>query len=139
MKGDFKMKFYRKLLVLFMVFVMLLISVACTKNNTKNKIGKEIELDNIAKITVSTQMTDPIKDVVLEEKEWDEVLKKLNTLSLSKVEEEKVKGWQYLFSFEQKVGDNIFIYFVDKNKIYIGNGVYEVSGYEPNDFLYLFE
>lgn len=127
----------KKHYLILLTVIMTLLLISCASENTKNEIGENIELNKITKITVSTQMTEPKQDVVLKEEKWKELVNKLNAFSLTETSQEKQKGWQYLFKIEQD-GNITLISFSD-NKVTVGETVYEVKNYDPNEFLYLFE
>lgn len=127
----------KKHYLILLTVIMTLLLISCASENTKNEIGENIELNKITKITVSTQMTESKQDVVLKEEKWKELVNKLNAFSLTETSQEKQKGWQYLFKIEQD-GNITLISFSD-NKVTVGETVYEVKNYDPNEFLYLFE
>ena len=96
-----------------------------------------INLAQVEKITVSTQMTPQKQDIVIESKDYEELVNKLNAYPLKQITDPQ-KGWQYLFEIEQKDGVVTLVSFME-NRVTVDETVYEVEGYESDDFLYLFE
>ncbi len=121
---------------LLIVFISLL--VGCTAKNPKDEMGfMNINLAQVEKITVSTQMTPQKQDIVIESKDYEELVNKLNAYPLKQITDPQ-KGWQYLFEIEQKDGVVTLVSFME-NRVTVDETVYEVEGYESDDFLYLFE
>lgn len=128
----------RKIIYTTFIISILLVVSACSKSNDTNEITKILSEKNIVEIKVSTQMTSKKQDVVLNEEYWGKLLDKFNSFSLKQIDEEKKNGWQYLFKIEQKEDVVTLISFME-DRVTIDGTVYEVEGYNSNDFLYLFE
>lgn len=126
-------KFY-----LITLVVSLILLASCASNNSGYEKSMNINLKEIKQITVSTQTTEEKQDVVVENEKVDELIKKLNSYSIRETKAEKEKGWQYLFKIEKKEGGIILISFME-DRVTMDETVYEVEGYDSNDFSYLFK
>ena len=123
---------------LIAIIISLVLLEGCVSNNSGDEKSMNINIDGIEQITISTQVTDPKQDYVLEDEEIKVVLDKLNSYSLKEITDEKEAGWQYLIKIEKKGGDITLISFMD-NKVKVNDILYEVRDYNVNDFLYLFD
>lgn len=124
-------------LVVVLVFTILLVSCASEKSENEG-VSMDIDLEQVEKITVSTQMTDPKQEIALKKEEWEDLIDKLNALSLEQTTDEMEKGWQYMFKIEQKGDVTTLVSFME-DKVIIDETIYRVKDYNSNDFLDLFE
>jgi len=112
--------------------------VGCASKNPKEEMEfMNINLDQVEKITVSTQMTPQKQDVVIKNKDYEKIVNKLNSYHLKQATD-PLKGWQYLFKIEQQDGVITLVSFME-NRVTVDDTLYEVGGYDSDDFLYLFE
>lgn len=129
----------KKYFLIMVILVAIILSVGCAFDKSKQEVtSMGINLEQVEKITVSTQMTNPKQDIVLENKDWKDCVNKLNGYSLKQTTDEKKNGWQYLFQIEQRGGVVTVLSFMD-DRVTVDGTVYEVEGYDSRDFLYLFE
>lgn len=124
-------------LVIVLVFTILLVSCASEKSENEG-VSMDIDLEHVEKITVSTQMTDPKQEIALKKEEWEDLIDKLNALSLEQTTDEMKKGWQYMFKIDQKGDVTTLVSFME-DKVIIDETIYRVKDYNSDDFLYLFE
>lgn len=129
----------KKYFLMTFLLVSVILSVGCVSDKTEEEAtSMGIHLEQVEKITVSTQMTNPKQDIVLENKDREDCVNKLNEYSLKQTNDEQKKGWQYLFKIEQDGGVVTLVSFMD-DRVTVDGTVYEVEGYDSRDFLYLFE
>lgn len=129
----------KKYFLMTFLLVSVILSVGCVSDKTEEEAtSMGIYLEQVEQITVSTQMTNPKQDIVLENKDWKDCVNKLNGYSLKQTTNEKKNGWQYLFQIEQRGGVVTVLSFMD-DRVTVDGTVYEVEGYDSRDFLYLFE
>ncbi len=120
-----------------LMFVLAFLLTSCQDNNPNSDVLKNIDLNKISKITVSTTMTNPKKDRTLKKAEYEKVLNTLNRISMTKVENDYAKGWQYYFVIQEDWKKTMISF--NGDNAYIGDCKFKISGYNPFDFLYLFE
>lgn len=123
---------------MYIFLILLMFVFTSCSSNKKNEILKQLSIDNIKSITVSTQMTDKKQDIVLKKEQWEDLLSRLNNIYLNKTKMEKKNGWQYLFKIEKNDNTTVLISFMENN-VTIGNTVYTTDNYNSDDFLYLFK
>ena len=129
----------KKYFLMTFLLVSVILSVGCVSDKTEEEAtSMGIHLEQVEKITVSTQMTNPKQDIVLENKDLKDCVNKLNEYSLKQTNDEQKKGWQYLFKIEREGGVVTVLSFMD-DRVTVDGTVYEVEGYDSRDFLYLFE
>lgn len=129
----------KKYFLITFLLVSVILSVGCVSDKTEEEAtSMGIHLEQVEKITVSTQMTNPKQDIVLENKDREDCVNKLNEYSLKQTNDEQKKGWQYLFKIEREGGVVTLVSFMD-DRVTVDGTVYEVEGYDSRDFLYLFE
>ncbi|EFE27704.1 hypothetical protein HMPREF0389_01623 [Filifactor alocis ATCC 35896] len=129
----------KKYFLMTFLLVFVILSVGCVSDKTEEEAtSMGIYLEQVEKITVSTQMTNPKQDIVLENKDREDCVNKLNEYSLKQTNDEQKNGWQYLFKIEQEGGVVNLVSFMD-DRVTVDGTVYEVEGYDSRDFLYLFE
>ncbi len=134
-----KNNIYSIVIVISLVFLVGCVSENAVSDNTEDSTSMNISLAGIEKVTVSTQMTDPKQDIVIESEKVDDLLKKLNSYSLKQIVDDERKGWQYLIKIEKKEDEITLISFRGDNKVVVDDILYEVSDYNSDDFLYLFK
>lgn len=122
--------------VSLMMFLMILFG--CISNNSADEKFMDIDSDGIDQITISSQITEKKKDVVIESDKVEDFIKKLNSYSLKETTNEKKKGWEYLIKIEKSDGEITLISFMD-NTVQVNEIIYEVKDYNMNDFSYLFD
>ena len=128
----------KKYFLMTFLLVSVILSVGCVSDKTEEEAtSMGIHLEQVEKITVSTQMTNPKQDIVLENKDREDCVNKLNEYSLKQTNDEQKKGRQYLFKIEQEGGVVNLVSFMD-DRVTVDGTVYEVEGYDSRDFLYLF-
>ena len=128
----------KKTFYLMTLIISLILLVSCASDNSGDEKSMNINQEEIKQITVSTQTTEQKQDVVIENEKIDELIKILNSYSISETTEEAKAGWQYLFNIEKKSGEIILISFMEK-KVKVNDILYEVEGYNIDDFSYLFK
>lgn len=129
----------KKYFLMTFLLVFVILSVGYVSDKTEEEAtSMGIHLEQVEKITVSTQITNPKQDIVLENKDREDCVNKLNEYSLKQTNDEQKKGWQYLFKIEQDGGVVTLVSFMD-DRVTVDGTVYEVEGYDSRDFLYLFE
>lgn len=128
-------------IIMLMIFAFSLIS--CSAKSDKGEQKLDIDVNDIVKITVKTQMTDtPPEETEISESDWAALADKLNAIELAEKigmdKQETKHGWQYLFAIESKDQSMLHISFLEDEATM--NGIsYKISNYHPDDFLYLFE
>lgn len=138
-KNKMEVVVMRKYFLITVILVAIILSVGCVSDKTEEEAtSMGIYLEQVEKITVSTQMTNPKQDIVLENEDLEDCVNKLNEYSLKQTNDEQKKGWQYLFKIEREGGVVTVLSFMD-DRVTVDGTVYEVEGYDSRDFLYLFE
>lgn len=105
----------------------------------KHRMADIVNLDDISEISIITQMTDPPKELNVSESECKGLIDVLKGYTLKRLHREIPKGWQYRFEIKMKNGESISILFQGSGRVVINDKYYNVYGYSPDDFLYLFE
>lgn len=125
----------KKHIVALIVFILLLSGCLLKKDEMTYM---NINPDKVEQIRVSTQVTDVKQDIAVASKDLGDLVNKLNSYPLKKINAEKSKGWQYLFTIVYSDGGLIYISFME-NLVIWDDSIYEVKDYNTDDFLYLFQ
>ncbi len=145
---DMQKKLYTIIDILIVILILIVIYMLFFK---KNNMADVVDLNDISEINIRTQMTSPLKELDVPESEYDGLIELLKKYKVKEIHREIPKGWQYNFKIKTKSGENISILFqgsdtIDSNgrkravgRVVINDKYYNVYGYSPNDFLYLFE
>ena len=119
--------------------VILILILAYMLFFRKHRMADIVNLDDISEISIRTQMTDPPKELDVPKSKYKGLMDVLKGYTLKELHREIPKGWQYNFEIKTKSGENISILFQGSGRVVINDKYYNVYGYSPNDFLYLFE
>jgi hypothetical protein len=125
----------KKHIVALIVFILLLSGCLLKKDEMTYM---NINPDKVEQIRVSTQVTDVKQDIAVASKDLGDLVNKLNSYPLKKINAEKSKGWQYLFTIVYSDGGLTYISFME-NLVIWDDSIYEVKDYNTDDFLYLFQ
>lgn len=99
----------------------------------------EFSRDGITEVTGTSQMSDPVANVVLPKSSVEKLLNQIEELCLQPTDaDDDKKGWEYLFVVKYDNGSTISISLSEEN-IKIDGNVYKTTQYKSNDFLVYFE
>ena len=129
---NFNKKIVISILVIFAVLLVLLVFL---RLNHTNEI---ITRADIKAITAMSQTTDNLRTVNVPSGKQSEIVEILNSLKKKKVKMDDFGGWQYSFWIEFENAPGMSISIMDDIMTVSGEH-YEISGYEPGDFDFLFE
>lgn len=107
-------------------------------------LGQHIQVseDVVSEMVVSTQMTDPPQEIIVDENQYKEVIEKIESYKISESDEEIGNGWQYRILMKSDVMESdMELTFMD-DKVYLVKGglarTYTLEGYDKWDFYHLF-
>ncbi len=126
--------------IVFLISALILSMFIWLATNPATKPATiDIEIYDIKKITAVTQMTDSSPTVIdVPEKDWEELLTKINSLSAQKIDSEDMNGWEYSFTITYEDESTLQIIFRNE-KVKVGDSYYLVTDYNKNDFMYVFK
>lgn len=99
----------------------------------------EFNRNGITEVTGTSQMSDPVANVVLPKSSVEKLLNQIEELCLQPTDaDDDKKGWEYLFAVKYDDGSTTSIS-LSEEKIKIDGKVYETDLYQSNDFSAYFE
>ena len=122
---------------IFIVIVICFLT-ACSKKGDVSSIMDYVMVDIVSQISVTSQGGTFVENRVIEENLWERLFSIWGSFSLELKKSCDKNGWEYLFVIEQSNGKTIQLSF-GENLVRIGNSVYELTGYDSDDFLFLFD
>lgn len=127
----------KKTLCLILAGLLLILSGCATSQ--KNE-PYTINRTGITKITGTSQMSRPVKNIVIPSEKTEELLNQLDALHLIPTgEKNDLKGWQYFFDIEYGNGTTIRITLISESLVEIDDYIYKTTLYNSNDFLKFFD
>lgn len=130
-----------KKIVCFALAIMLFVLSGCSSQQPNNEAGDYYKFNRagIAEIEGTSQMSDPVKNVVITKENAESFLNQVEELCLQPTGTiDNSKGWEYLFVVKYDNGNTTSIT-LSEGKIDIDGKIYKTDLYQSNDFLEYFE
>lgn len=130
----------KRLLCIFVAILIFALSGCSSASSPENKDDYyKVNRTGMTEVTGTSQMSDPVKDVVIPKESVEQLLNQIDGLHLQATSQgNAVKGWEYLFTIKYEDGSTTQIS-LSEEKIKIDDKVYETDLYQSNDFSVYFE
>ena len=130
-----------KKIVCFALAIMLFVLSGCSSQQPNNQTDDYYKFNRagIAEIEGTSQMSDPVKKVVITKENAERLLNQVEELCLQPTgTNNNTKGWEYFFAIKYDDGSTISIT-LSEGKIDIDGKVYKTDLYQSKDFSAYFE
>lgn len=130
----------KRLLCIVVAMFIFVLSGCSSASSPENKDDcYKVNRTGVTEVTGSSQMSDPVKDVVIPKESVEQHLNQIDGLHLQATSQgNAVKGWEYLFTIKYDDRSTTQIS-LSEEKIKIDEKVYETDLYQSNDFSVYFE
>lgn len=130
-----------KKIVCFALAIMLFVLSGCSSQQPNNQTDDYYKFSRagIAEIEGTSQMSDPVKKVVITKENAERFLNQVEELCLQPTgTNNNTKGWEYFFAIKYDDGSTTSIT-LSEGKIDIDGKVYKTDLYQSKDFSAYFE
>ena len=130
----------KKLLCIVLAMFIFVLSGCSAVSSPENKDDYyKVNCTGVTEVTGTSQMSDPVKNVVLSSENIERLLKQIDELCLQPTgTSDNTKGWEYLFVIKYDDGGTTSIT-LSEGKIEIDGKIYKTTLYKSSDFLSYFE
>lgn len=130
----------KKLLcIVVVIFILVLSGCSSASSNRETDDYYKVNRTGVTEVTGTSQMSDPVKKVVLPNASVEKFLKQIDELYLQPTDaDDKEKGWEYYFFVKYDDGSTTSIT-LSEGKINIDGKVYKTTLYQSNDFSTYFD
>ena len=130
-----------KKIICFALAIMLFVLSGCSSQQPNNQTDDYYKFNRagIAEIEGTSQMSDPVKKVVITKENAERFLNQVEELCLQPTgTNNNTKGWEYFFAIKYDDGSTISIT-LSEGKIDIDGKIYKTNLYKASDFAAYFE
>lgn len=130
-----------KKIICFALAIMLFVLSGCSSQQPNNQTDDYYKFNRagIAEIEGTSQMSDPVKKVVITKENAERFLNQVEELCLQPTgTNNNTKGWEYFFAIKYDDGSTTS-FTLSEGKIEIDGKVYKTDLYHSNDFLTYFD
>ena len=130
-----------KKIVCFALAIMLFVLSGCSSQQSNNQTDDYYKFNRagIAEIEGTSQMSDPVKKVVITKENAERFLNQVEELCLQPTgTNNNTKGWEYFFAIKYDDGSTTSIT-LSEGKIDIDGKIYKSNLYKASDFAAYFE
>lgn len=130
----------KRLLCIFVAILIFALSGCSSASSPENKYDYyKVNRTGMTEVTGTSQMSDPVKDVVIPKESVEQLLNQIDGLHLQTTSQgNDVKGWEYLFTIKYEDGSTTQIS-LSEEVVKIDGDVYKTTLYKANDFAKYFE
>lgn len=130
----------RKLLCVVVALFIFMLSGCSSASSPDNKdTDYKINRVGVTEVSGTSQMSDPVKDVVIPKESVEQLLNQIEGLHLQATDQDSaVKGWDYLFNVKYDDGSTTQIS-LSGEAVKVDGKVYKTTLYKANDFSTYFE